>query len=380
MSKLLAKIILAVIRNDAARTIEMKKPITNCVALVLLMCVVLGCGRLGVLFDRNSFLEGDKAQTAAKAIREKIGKPFNVTEVFIDKNEFRVHAQDPNNPKNLDEYKYIGGFVSGPTPVKLNENLEKSSFPFDEINFAAIPEFTREAIEKSGIADAKIYRITFRRGFAIRENAVGSLGSASWHIEIKGSREDVTAAAAPNGKLLGVDFSRTDRAKSYKIITSAELLKAQDAIKKNLGANIKISKIVMYEDSLGFSTVNPQNKSVEDSYNYGINGLRKTGFIDMPKINSPFQEDYSFSDINLTDAVKYLELAKKRVEMPDGVVSSLSVRRETVSVMDKTFRIVWSVSLKKGVNEGSVNYDNDGNEISVRKNGETIFEEKKTYK
>jgi hypothetical protein len=34
------------------------------------------------------------------------------------------------------------------------------------------------------------------------------------------------------------------------------------------------------------------------------------------------------------------------------------------------------VSLKSGVNEASVEYDNDGNEIYVRKNGEKISEEK----
>ena len=95
---------------------------------------------------------------------------------------------------------------------------------------------------------------------------------------------------------------------------------------------------------------------------------------------NPLQEDFSLSDINLTDAAKYLEQAKRRVEMPDGVVSSFSIRREIKGMMDKTFRIVWSVGLKKGVNEGSVSYDNDGNELSVKKNGETIFEEKKTYK
>lgn len=383
MIKFLAKIIFSGNQEYAARKIEMKKMTANCSALVVLMGVVLGCGRLGALSDRRSFFESDKAQTAAKAIREKIGKPFNVTEVFIEKTEFRVQAQDPNNPKNLDEYKYIGGFISGPTPVKLNalnNDLSKSSFPFDEINFAAIPEFSREAIEKSGISDAQIYRMTFQRGFAIKDNDAGSLGAASWHIEIKGSREDVTATAAPNGKLLGVDFSRTDRAKNYKIITAEELQKAQDTIKKNLGANIKVSEVVIYENVLGFKTANPQNKSIEDTYNYDINGLIKKGLVQMPKINSPFKEDFSIGDINLADAAKYLEKAKQRLEMPDGVVSSLSVRRETKSVMDKTFRIVWSVNLTKDVNEGSVYYDNDGNEISVRKNGETIFEEKKTYK
>ena len=126
----------------------MKNLFTICCTVSLLMCVGLGCRRLGLIPGGKDFFEDGSAQKAAAAIREKIGKPFNVTEIFIDDNgEFRVQVQDPNNAKNLDEYKYVGGFVIGPNPVKLNaltKNLEKSSFPFDEINFAAIPEFTRE--------------------------------------------------------------------------------------------------------------------------------------------------------------------------------------------------------------------------------------------
>ena len=98
--------------------------------------------------------------------------------------------------------------------------------------------------------------------------------------------------------------------------------------------------------------------------------------IQTPKVKISIFEDFSLSDINLTDAAKYIEKAKQRVEMPDATISSFSIRRTKKSVMDDTFRIEWSVSLKKGVNEASVDYDNDGNEIRVRKNGKTIFSEK----
>jgi hypothetical protein len=343
-----------------------------------LICVGLGCKTLGRLGKTDYFAGGD-AKTAADAIKEKIGKSFNVTEIFIDGDEFRVHAQDPYNPKNLDEYKYIAGIVTGPNPVKLNamnENLEKSSFPFDEINFEAIPQFAREAIEKSGIEGAQIYRMTFQRGFALTESGAGSLGNARWLIEIKGTREDVSAAATPDGKLLGVDLSRTSRAADYKVTTTEELQKAQDTLRNFLGTNAKVSEIVIYEKYLMCKTANRENPSVEDSYQFGINGLTKQGLVQMPKIKTSFNEDFSLSDINLPDAAKYIEKAKQRVEMPDAALTSFTIRRTTKSVMDKTFRTEWGVSLKKGVNEASIYYDNDGTETLVRKNGKTIFSAK----
>ncbi len=356
----------------------MKNNWTSISVLLVLISVGLGCKTLGRL-GKTEFFTGDDAKVAAEAVKEKIGKSFNVTEVFIDGDEFRVHAQDPYNPKNLDEYKYVAGIVTGPNPVKLNamnENLEKSSFPFDDINFAAIPEFAGKAIEQSGVEGAYVYRMTFQRGFALTETDAGSFGNARWLIEIKGTREDVTAAASPDGKLLGVDLSRTSRAADYKVITPEELQKAQTALRNFLGENANVSEIVIYEKYLMCKTANRENPSVEDSYQFGINGLTKQGLVQVPKIKTQLNEDFSLSDINLPDAAKYIEQAKQRVEMPDASLTSFSIRRTAKSVMDKTFYTEWGVSLKKGSNEGSVYYDNDGKVKLVRKNGKTIFSAK----
>jgi hypothetical protein len=358
---------------------NMKNLLTNCLVVALLVFVGLACRLTGLLPGKGDYFKGDSAQKAAAAIREKIGKPFNVAEVFIDQDEFRVHAQDPNNPKNLDEYKYVGGFVTGPNPVKLNalnENLDKSVFPFDEINFAAIPEFARQAVEQAGIEGGKIHRMTFQRGFAITETDAGSLGSARWHIEIKGAREDVTAVADPKGKLLGVDLSRTSRAADYKVITKDELGKAQDALRNVLGENTKVLEIIIYEKYLMCSVPNPQNPNVQDSYQYGINGLTNKELVKMPTIKTSIREDFILSDINLPDAADFVEKAKERTNMPDATVSLISIRREAVSVTSKVFQTTYRVSLKKGVNESGVEYDNDGNEIRVYRNGKIVSENK----
>lgn len=357
----------------------MKILISNCSVLFVLVLVVFGCKTIGRL-GKSNYFEGDNAKIAAEAIREKVGKPFNVAEVFIDKDEFRVHAQDPNNPKNLDEYKYIGGFVTGPNPVKLdgmNENLAKSTFPFDEINFAAIPEFAREAIEKAGIEGGQIYRMTFQRGFAMTETGLGSLGNAYWHIEIKGTREDVSAAADPKGKLLGVDLSLTSQAANYRLITKEELKKAQDALIKVIGINRQISKISLDDKMLSCRVLNQENPTVQDSYQYGINGVTQKEVLKMPVIAIPgYSSTFSLSDINLPDAVTFVEKAKTRVNLPDAAIGFISIEQKKSSFSSKDFQIIWTVFLKKGVNEGSVDYDNEGSETLVRKNGKVMSNKK----
>jgi hypothetical protein len=359
----------------------MKNLLTICCAVSILLWVGLGCGRLGLIADGKSYFEEDGAQKAAATIRAEIGKPFKVTEVFIDnKGEFRVQVQDPDNPKNLDEYKYIGGFVTGPNPVKLNgmnENLEKSVFPFDNINFVAIPEFVREAIVKAGIEDAKIYRMTFQRGFAMTETGIGSLGSAYWKIEITGKRENVTATADSNGKLLGVDLSSTSQARDYRLLTKEKLQKAQDELKNVISADRRVSKVSLDDKILSCKIVNQENPEVRDLYQYGINGIAKKEVSKLLTIELPgLSSTYLLSDVNLADAVTLVEKAKTRVNMPDAAIGYITIERKKSNLNDKDFRIIWEIYLKKGVSDGRVEYDNDGREVLASKNGKVVSGDK----
>ena len=353
----------------------MKKYSSALTALTFLT-VVLGCSSIKNLVPKKGqYFEGDSAQTAAKAIKDKIGIPFKVIEVFIDENEFRVQAQDPNKPKNVDEYKYVAGFVSGPTPVQLSglvNDPDKSSFAYDDIDFSAVPKFCKAALDRAGIEGGQIYRLTFQRGFAMTDEGVGALGSARWHIEINGARENVTASADPKGNLLGVDLSRTSKAADYKLLDEAELTRAQDLIKNTLGEKTELIEVVFYDKFFMFKVPNAENPKVSDDYKYDINGITRSGFMKMTAMRMPGSENFNISTVDFANAARFFEKAKSRVGMPDASLGSLSVRRGSSSFDDKGMQTEWHVSLKKGVNEASVEYDNDGVETMVRKNGENL--------
>lgn len=358
----------------------MKRNRSGVFALLAIIVTVLGCGGIkNMLPKKGQYFEGDAAQTAAKAIKDKIGKPFKVIEIFIDENEFRVQAEDPNNPKNVDEYKYVAGFVTGPEPVQISgayDKTGKSSFPFDEIDFAAVPNFCKQALDRAGIEGGKIYRLTFQRGFALTDDGAGALGAPRWHIEINGTRENVTAAADPKGRLLGVDLSRTSKAADYKLLDEAELQRAQSMIKDHFGPTTQIVDMVIYDKFLMFKIPNAENPKVTDDYKYDINGITTSGFVKSPHIRIPGREEnYSIADVDLANAARFFEKAKQRVAMPNATLGSLSVRRRSSPFDNKGFRTEWNLSLKSGVNEAMVQYDNEGNEMLVRKNGETISDE-----
>ncbi|MEP6705176.1 MAG: hypothetical protein ABJB34_10265, partial [Acidobacteriota bacterium] len=231
-------------------------------------------------------------------------------------------------------------------------------------------------IDRAGIEGGKIYRLTFQRGFAMTDTGMGSLGNARWHIEINGARENVTAAADPKGKLLGVDLSRTSKAADFKLLTEDELRKAQEMVKNNIGSNTEFIEIVFYDKFFMFKVPNAENPKVSDDYKYDINGISRSGFIKMASIRRPGAENYSINDVDFANAARLFEKAKNRVGMPTASLGSLSVQRASSHFDNKGARTIWSVSLKSGVNEAFVDYDNDGKEVRVRKNGDVISEEK----
>ncbi len=291
----------------------MKNILTNshqtslCLCLLILIFFALGCNFRGRQLKANYF-EADAAHVAAKAIKEKIGKPFRVFEITITPGEFTLQAQDPNNPRNLDLYKYAAGFVVGPTPVRVTAvqhgNLEQTTFPFDEINFNAVLTIVQESISKAGLEGGRVIRMTFARGFDM-EKVKANSGNARWFIEIEGARESVTVRADSNGKLLGVDLSRTSRAADYTTLKTDELQKAQEALKNLLGTNDKISKLTIYDQYVFVKIPNPQNPKKLDDYKFDINGLTKSGLGQSSVIGYSEQEDFSLSEVNLVDALKW---------------------------------------------------------------------------
>jgi len=206
---------------------------------------------------------------------------------------------------------------------------------------------------------------------------MGSLGGAHWKIEIRGTRENVSATADPQGKLLGVDLSGTSQAADYRLINEKELQKAQDTLKNVLGAKAQFMKISIHENGLSCYVLNPQKPTWQDNYRYDINGITKKNFIDMPAFKVFGEKSFSIDDIKLTATVKLLEKARTRVNMPDATVNYIIIEEEKMNFTGKNPPIIWSINLKKGANEGTVNYDNDGSETLVEKNGEVVFRKKK---
>lgn len=343
-------------------------------AILPLLVVGLGCSRLAGL--KTNYLEGDNAAKAVAEVRSKVGKSFRVLQAVVEVDEMRLQIVDPNNPRNVDEYRSRAGFVTGPSPVKLNALVSdpiQSSVPVEEVDFAAVPKIASSAIERTQLDGGAVRRMTFQRGFALQGSDAGSLGAPRWHIEVVGTREDASATADGKGEIIGLDLSRTSRGKDYSVLSKEELKRAQRALRSIVGDGPRVKSVTIRRNSVEISSVAADGSNDLESFTFGLDGVKK-GLVTTKAIPSRVEANFALDDIDLATALDYLEKAKVRLKMPNAEVSSISFSRSVKTVMnldDKRNQVF--VSLREGKNEGSVNFDlTDGSEINASRNGRGI--------
>jgi hypothetical protein len=131
--------------------------------LFLLVLAVLGCKLSSLPGAKVNMFEGTTARDGAEKIKQKLGvEDVKVSYIEIHADRMEVTVQDPAKPKNFDKYTYERGAVTGPQPVEAlvlgNQEFtaDKSRlFSLSEINFAAVPETCRQAMERAQIEDGK---------------------------------------------------------------------------------------------------------------------------------------------------------------------------------------------------------------------------------
>jgi hypothetical protein len=151
----------------------MKNSVTMFTATLVLLIAVLGCNKLTNLANVDMY-QGDGAAKAAAAIKDKIGADkIGVIRAEVRKDSMKITIQAPDNPKNMDEYTFEKGRASGPKPVQAMSlgNLEMTGdkyhvTDFKDINFGAIPETVRQAIDRSGLENGRVDVITMDQQYA----------------------------------------------------------------------------------------------------------------------------------------------------------------------------------------------------------------------
>jgi hypothetical protein len=130
-----------------------------------LILVVLGCKSLPG--TKMNMFESTNAADGAAKVKAKLGvENVRVSRIEIHSDRMSIVVQDPNKPKNFDEYTYEKGTLTGPKPVEAmtlgNQEFtaDKSRlFDLSEVNLGMVPEVCRKAAEKAQVEDGKCENI-----------------------------------------------------------------------------------------------------------------------------------------------------------------------------------------------------------------------------
>jgi len=321
--------------------------------------------------------EGTAAQDAGEAFKKKIGEPVKVLSLEIERDVATLRAQDPKNPQNVDEYKYVKGFVAGPTPVRLN-SLESISdgtlFDLNLIDLGATEALAKAAMERTKVEGGKVRKMTIERGLQIASN-VSKSGNVRWTVEVEGPRESATATANSKGQIVGLDLSQTARAASYSAFSPEVLRDAGPAIKEAFGDKVKLFELNINDKYIWFKALTPGSSTEVTQYKYDINGVTTSQLSNLTD-NTPIKvrmsrknklEDFLFDldAVNLQTAPELGKRALSRLGFTTGKVEQYKISREARDFWKGDLETRWDVSCRQGRKTGSVTFDLSGKELEV---------------
>ena len=189
----------------------MKPFIKLILALAPLIAVAAGCGKLIPGGGGVNLFEGENAAIAAAAIKQKIGvEKVNVIRAELRPDMMTIQVQSPTNPKDIDEYTYERGSVSGPEPVQifLGRTADKHHMAeIGEINFSVLPRTIERAIQLAGSEGARVDQISMDANYAATANPAlkgtpdGSKWALTWRIFVEGTRVQKSFWADQKGNL-----------------------------------------------------------------------------------------------------------------------------------------------------------------------------------
>jgi hypothetical protein len=206
--------------------------------------------------DRNQALD---------ALRTAIGPHPRVLSVRVEATEVTIEAQDPNNRRHVDLWRYVVrdlGLFSfnakvGPTPAPLNlldPDLEANLFDLDAVDFSAAAQLIQQSVRRAHIEDdADVTRMEIKRQIHILPQPTA--GDIRWTLDVRSAREQATVTADARGTILGANLSGTRWAQTVDFFKDpAFAVEAAAEFREKVGSEPMLTAVTIRNQSIGFTT------------------------------------------------------------------------------------------------------------------------------
>ncbi|MGE0023925.1 MAG: hypothetical protein AB7S70_09875 [Hyphomicrobium sp.] len=346
-------------------------------AALLLCCMVLVTAwRFG---PPLTFFEEEGAIAAAVEQLRAAGGFTRVLSIGITADEVAVQAQDPRNPDHINRWRVakhnLGKFnwqsADGPEPVPLNlinPDLEANLFDIADVDLGAAGRLAKQALSLAALDDAAaVSSMDIERQLLLLPNP--SSGDVRWRVAVGSGRENASVAADAKGNIVRVDLAGTNRARTFDLLKSLEMLpEAATAFSQAAGTEPVLVKVRAVARGMTFET-NVREKSAltaslkqRQTYNWSLNGLeRSLGSIDT---SEHFGADPAFAigEVDWAAAGKLVQQARTALEMPDAMLDEIEVEKPKDQPAEP--KIEWQIAFKdKNGEEGTARFDAKTGEV-----------------
>ena len=289
---------------------------------------------------------------AVSALRSGLGEHPRVLKIEIDRDAVTIQAQDPHNPRHIDQWRYgvttylgilplkrLGGPIAV-DPTLINPDLEANLFDLDAVDFSALGKLSAAAISGARLQDAAtIMHIEISRQTYILPKP--SSGDVRWALHIDSGRERADIFANAHGEIIGSDLSGTQRARTLNFLAEPTLLpEAAAAARAALGVGPVLNKVGIEPKTVNFATNIPDtalprllgsNLPATASYTWDLDGIhQRLGDIalDIPTGAAP-PTPFAIDDLDWTVFAKLEQDALAKVAIPRSAVTRIVAEKSS---------------------------------------------------
>jgi hypothetical protein len=295
---------------------------------------------------------GTELSQAIPALRSAIGNHPRILRIEVQPNDVIVEAQDPNNLKHVNRWRYVNHigilpirWVFGPEPVDLqllNPDLEANLFDLDTVAFAETEKLGKAAIEHARLQDAAVItRMEIERQTYILPKP--SSGDVRWTLHIASGREEAEVYANARGDIIGADLSSTQRAQTLNLYKEPDLVvDAAAAFRNTVGADPVLTSVSIDTQTVSFQTNIADNRlgiggglKQVANYSWNLEGLHSqfprvdtSGILKMTN-QAPTLVPFSVNDVDWTIVAKLEADSLAKVNLAQAQITGIRVERSS---------------------------------------------------
>lgn len=346
----------------------------------LLVCVLaLPAWRLGAPISFYEDADGIATGIARLAADGAIARAVSIR---IQPDEIYIEAQDPQKRRHINGWRLVRSTafkrlnwdtVRGPEPVQpnlINPNLDENLFDLADIDFTAAGALMKASVERAALEDAaRVTSMEIRRQLFLLPQPASR--DVRWIVNVGSGRETASIQADAKGRIVGVDLSGTNRAKTFDLLSDlSHLPVAQRQFAETVGPGELLTKVRFNARGIAFDTTLEEkltlltHTKVHQVFRWDLNGLTRV----MGSINTRHyfgaQPPFAVGDADWTQVGDITQRAKAALQMPEATLYEIELSKPADH--PGAPRLEWKVVLADGAGEqGTARLDTAGTVLGV---------------